>query len=78
MTSRGRGTKLHREHERVVVDLAVERKPPFDPQAVTREFATLAKQNGITHVVTDRHALGWVESAWRTRWTSGVITAHTL
>jgi hypothetical protein len=50
----------HREPTgNVVVDLVRERKPPFSPQAVCEEFATVLRAYGIHEVVGDR---------WRGEW----------
>jgi hypothetical protein len=55
----------HKEGERVVVDAVRGRHPPFDPQAVTQEFAALVKQYRCSSVVGDNYAAAWVETAWR-------------
>jgi hypothetical protein len=51
--------------KRVVLDLVLERKPPFDPRAVTRDFAAIAEQYGCTEVHADRYASGYAEGAWQ-------------
>jgi hypothetical protein len=46
----------HRDGERVVIDATREVKPPFSPEAVIDDFATLLKTYRITRVVGDRYA----------------------
>jgi hypothetical protein len=40
------------------------RRPPFNPEDVTREFATLVRAYNITTVHGDRFAAGWTEAAF--------------
>ena len=49
----------HREGDRAVVDAIREAKPPFSPEQVTAEFATLLKTYGIKRVTGDRYAGLW-------------------
>src|SRR5260370_41040964 len=49
----------HMEAERAVLDLARERKPPFSPESVVKEFADTIKSYGISTVRGDRHAGLW-------------------
>jgi hypothetical protein len=49
----------HREGENAVLDAIREAKPPFSPEAVTAEFATLLKTYGIKRVVGDKYAGLW-------------------
>lgn len=46
----------HRDGERFVIDAVREVKPPFSPQTVIEEFATLVKTYRITRVTGDRYA----------------------
>jgi hypothetical protein len=39
--------------------------PPFDPQAVTREIATLAKEYRCTRVYGDAYSADWIVSAFK-------------
>jgi hypothetical protein len=50
--------------DRVIVDVARRRQAPFDPAAVTAEFANLFKAYGIRRVVGDRYAGAWVSEAF--------------
>jgi hypothetical protein len=49
----------HMDGERAVLDLVVERRPPFSPDDVTREFADTIKSYGITTVRGDRYGGMW-------------------
>jgi hypothetical protein len=50
----------HREDdETVIIDAIRERKPPFSPEAVTTEYAELAKSYRVVRVVGDRYAGEW-------------------
>jgi hypothetical protein len=55
----------HREGDRIVADVIRGKHPPFDPQAVTAEYAKLAKDYGVNQVVGDAYGAAWVETAWR-------------
>jgi hypothetical protein len=54
----------HKEGERVVCDVIRGRRPPFDPQAVTAEYAALAKGYGCRRVVGDNYSAEWVARAF--------------
>ncbi|SIO49700.1 hypothetical protein SAMN05443247_06523 [Bradyrhizobium erythrophlei] len=49
----------HMEGERAILDLARERKPPFSPESVVKEFADTIKSYGISTVRGDRYAGLW-------------------
>jgi len=49
----------HMEGDRAVLDLVVERRPPFSPDDVTKEFADTLKSYGITTVRGDRYGGMW-------------------
>lgn len=49
----------HRDGERVVVDAVRERRPPFSPDDVAREYADLFKRYGIATVRGDRYGGEW-------------------
>lgn len=49
----------HREGETAVLDLLREAKPPFDPDAVAREFASILKGYGVYRVRGDRYGGLW-------------------
>lgn len=56
----------HREgSDRAVLDAVRERRPPFSPDAVVEEFATLLKSYGLTEVTGDRYAGEWPREAFR-------------
>jgi hypothetical protein len=42
-----------------VVDVLRERKPPFSPEHVVGEFATLLKSYGVSQISGDRFANVW-------------------
>jgi hypothetical protein len=50
----------HREGDEVVLDLAHEIKPPFNPQAAIAEAAGLFKNYRVTRAVGDKYAAGFV------------------
>jgi len=49
----------HSEGERVVLDVVRERRPPFSPDDVAREFAETLKAYGVTSVRGDRYGGLW-------------------
>jgi len=50
----------HRERGYGVIDVLRERKPPFNPDDVTREYAELCRAYGVEKVMGDRYAGQWV------------------
>lgn len=46
----------HREDDDAVVDLVRERRPPFSPENVAREFSTTLQDYGIGKVIGDKYA----------------------
>ncbi len=50
----------HQEGERAVLDLVRERKPPFSPDAVCQEFASVARAYRVTDLTGDHYAGAWV------------------
>jgi hypothetical protein len=54
----------HKEGERVVVDVVRGREPPFDTQAVTREYAQLLGDYHLNRVTGDSYSAEWVVSAF--------------
>jgi hypothetical protein len=46
-------------HDRYVIDVLREKKPPFSPEAVVEEFAELLREYRITKVSGDRYAGEW-------------------
>jgi hypothetical protein len=55
----------HRDGERYVLDLVLERRPPFSPDTVVSEFAATLKGYRIGHVTGDRYAGEWPREAFR-------------
>lgn len=57
----------HLERDRCIVDLLIERKPPFSPEAVVAEFVETLKAYGLSSVTGDRYAGEWPREAFRRR-----------
>ncbi len=55
----------HREEGRVVLDLLRERRPPFSPEAVVREFVETLRAYGVTRVTGDRYGGEWPRERFR-------------
>jgi hypothetical protein len=55
----------HSEDGRVVIDVLMERVPPFSPDDVVREFASTLKRYGVSSVTGDRYGAEWVTEAFR-------------
>lgn len=58
----------HRDPERrdrAILDLVLERRPPFSPDAVVREFAHTLERYGLDEVTGDRYAAEWVRERFR-------------
>ena len=55
----------HSEQGSVVLDLLKGYHPPFDPDAVTRDFAGILKRYGIHRVKGDRYAGEWVSASFQ-------------
>jgi hypothetical protein len=55
----------HREDGLYVLDVVRARQGPFDPSAVTAEYAQLCRDYRIGSVTGDRYAAEWVTSMWR-------------
>ena len=49
----------HTEGEREVLDVLLERRPPFSPEDVTRDFAETIRAFGLSEVTGDRYAGEW-------------------
>lgn len=49
----------HRQGEQVILDCIRERRPPFSPENVVEEFATLLKNYGVSRISGDRYAGEW-------------------
>jgi len=49
----------HRENDVAILDAVREVKPPFSPESVVQEFATLLKIYGVATVFGDRYAGLW-------------------
>jgi hypothetical protein len=57
----------HRDGERIVIDATREVKPPFSPEAVIDDLATLLKSYRIARVVGDRYAGEFPRELFRKR-----------
>ncbi len=55
----------HRQDDMAVLDAIRERRPPFSPEDVVREFAALLKTYRITEVQGDRYAGEWPHERFR-------------
>ena len=55
----------HREGERAILDAVREARPPFSPEQVTQDFATLLKSYRVTRVQGDRYAGEWPRERFR-------------
>jgi hypothetical protein len=55
----------HRDGNRAVLDAVRERRPPFSPEAVVEEFATLLRSYRIGRVSGDRYAGEWPRERFR-------------
>jgi hypothetical protein len=55
----------HREKDRGVLDALREVRPPFSPENVVGEFATVLKSYRVRKVVGDRYAGEWVRESFR-------------
>jgi hypothetical protein len=55
----------HREEDRIVLDVCRGRRPPFDPKAVTHDYATILRRYNLSRVTGDRYGAEWVVSAFR-------------
>ncbi len=55
----------HRADEKLVIDVLLEFRPPFDPKDVLSRIAGVAKPYGVTMITQDRHAVGWIASDLR-------------
>jgi hypothetical protein len=57
----------HRENDTAVVDCVRETRPPFSPESVVAEYATLLKSYRINRVRGDRYAGEWPREQFRKR-----------
>lgn len=55
----------HRENDIAVLDAVREFKPPFSPELVTADFASLLSAYGISAITSDRFAGDWPVEAFR-------------
>ena len=56
----------HKDGERVILDAVREAKPPFSPEAVVTDFATVLRSYGIKRVTGDRYGGEWPRERFRT------------
>ena len=57
----------HRENGTVVLDVLREAKPPFSPEQVAQEYASLLSRRGIHRVTGDRYGGDWPREQFRKR-----------
>ena len=57
----------HRDGERVVIDCIREVVPPFSPESVVNDFATLIRSYGCARVTGDRYSGEWAREQHRKR-----------
>src|SRR5262245_57281437 len=57
----------HKEGETEILDVIRERKPPFSPEAVVEEFASLIKSYRCSKVFGDRYAGEWPREQFQKR-----------
>jgi hypothetical protein len=56
----------HRNRDGIIVlDVAIEKKPPFSPQEVVGEFAAVLRDYRLHRVTGDKYAGAWVEEMFR-------------
>lgn len=55
----------HRDGDLAILDAVREIRPPFSPESVVRDFATLLQAYGVTAVVGDRYAGEWPRERFR-------------
>jgi hypothetical protein len=55
----------HKEGAKLVVDVIRGKRGPFDPTALTQDYAELAKEYGVREVTGDHYAAAWVSTAWK-------------
>jgi len=55
----------HLEDDRVIVDMVREATPPFSPEAVVQEFASILRKYRITRVTGDNYGAEWVKESFR-------------
>ncbi len=76
----------HSERDVQVLDLLIERRPPFNPDEVTQEFSQVLRQYGITTVSGDKYAGEWPASRFQahgitykvSEWTKNEIYTNLL
>jgi hypothetical protein len=56
----------HKDGERAILDAVREVKPPFSPEAVVTDFASLLKSYDVKRVTGDRYAGEWPRERFRT------------
>jgi hypothetical protein len=55
----------HREGEQIIIDVVRERRPPFSPEDVSREFASLFRAYRATKIQSDKYAGLWPAEMFR-------------
>ncbi len=57
----------HKEGTKAIVDVIREKRPPYNPEVVTEEFAKLLKAYGIRRIFGDRYGGEWCREPFRRR-----------
>jgi hypothetical protein len=57
----------HKEGETEILDVLRERRPPFSPEAVVEEFASLIRSYRCSTVYGDRYGAEWVSEQFKKR-----------
>jgi hypothetical protein len=55
----------HLEGEQFVADCIRAARPPFDPHAVTKDYAALCREYRVFEIVGDKYAAEWVAQSFR-------------
>ena len=57
----------HLERSVAVLDMVVERRPPFNPESVVDEFVSVLRRYGVAAVEGDRYGGEWCRQPFRSR-----------
>jgi hypothetical protein len=67
----------HRENDVGVLDCVRERKPPFKPDEVVKEFASVLRSYGVIRITGDRYSGQWVRDSFQKCGITYVVSKHT-
>jgi len=54
----------HKDGEKIILDRLEEKRPPFNPQEVVKEYAGILKGYGLSSVTGDKYAGAWVTQSF--------------